>query len=158
MIDNTIAVVEQFVDFVDNTIVAVEQFVDLVDNTIAAVEQFVDLVDNTITVVEQFVEWAAVLDTHTSFTYLGEWVMRGQWHWCAVIGYSLGGGMAQIRAAELAVRANSKPVLLATLGSPSAGTADFASILKGRVLPTPVGLRTWNEGDTIPWIGLMGYG
>ena len=63
-----------------------------------------------------------------------------------------------MRAAEVAVQAKSKPVLLAVLGSPSAGNAWFAGILQERVLPEPGGVRIWKEGDPVPWLGLLGYG
>ena len=55
--------------------------------------------------------------------------------------------MAQIVAAKLAVQAKSMPVLLARLGSPSAGNERLAAILQNSVLPKPGGVRIWNDGD-----------
>ena len=66
--------------------------------------------------------------------------------------------MAQIMAVHMGVKAKSRPLLLAILGSPSAGNADFADILRERILPKPGGVRVWNEGDRIPWLGLKAYG
>merc|ERR1712031_23416 len=81
----------------------------------------------------------------------GTWLMNGNWCWCAIAGHSLGGGIAQIKAAELALGSKSRPVLLAILGSPSAGSKEFADRLRERVLPKPGGVRVWNEGDMVPW-------
>ena len=49
-------------------------------------------------------------------------------------------------------------MLLAILGSPSAGNAKFAAILRESVLPKLGGVRIWKDGDLIPWLGLIGYG
>ena len=100
-------------------------------------------------IVSKLAEWGAVRQVQT-LRYLGAWLMNGEWRWCAVLGHSLGGGMAQIRAAELATRAKSTTVLLAILGSPSAGNEQFADILRGRILPRAGGVRIWNEGDPVP--------
>ena len=66
--------------------------------------------------------------------------------------------MAQIRAVELATGAKSKPVLLASLGSPSAGNEQFVDIIRSSTLPKPGGVRIWNEGDPVPWSALKAYG
>ena len=66
--------------------------------------------------------------------------------------------MAKIVAPKLAMQAKSMPVLLAILGSPSAGNEKFAAILQNSVLPKPGGVRIWNNGDPVPWLGLLGYG
>ena len=64
--------------------------------------------------------------------------------------------MAQIFAANMATQAKSMPVSI--LGSPSAGNERFAAILQNSVLPKPGGVRIWNDGDIVPWLGLKGYG
>ena len=66
--------------------------------------------------------------------------------------------MAQIMAVHMGAKAKSRPLLLAILGSPSAGNADFADILRERILPKPGGVRVWNEGDWTPWLALKTYG
>ena len=63
-----------------------------------------------------------------------------------------------MRAAEVALQAKSNPVLLAVLGSPSAGNEKFAGVLQESVLPKPGGVRIWNEGDPVPWSALKAYG
>ena len=63
-----------------------------------------------------------------------------------------------MRAAEVAIQAKSRPVLLAILGSPSAGNDKFAGILQDRIVPRPGGVRIWRNGDPVPWLGLLGYG
>jgi len=69
------------------------------------------------------------------------------WKWCAVVGHSLGGAMAQISAAELAV--SNKTVLLATVGAPRAGNNNFAKLVNKLVQPSG-GLRIQNPFDLVP--------
>ena len=83
-----------------------------------------------------------------------EGFLNGMWLWCALNGHSLGGAMAQIMAAEMIVEAKSRPVLLAVLGSPVAGSKEFTTILRETILPKPGGVRVWNVGDVVPWLGL----
>jgi len=76
------------------------------------------------------------------------------WKWCVVVGHSLGGAMAQVSAADLAVRSNGR-VLLATVGSPTAGNTALAKLLNDRVEPNG-GLRIKNVGDTVTKLGFNG--
>ena len=87
-------------------------------------------------VLSALAQWGAVRHDQT-FMYLGNWLMDGMWRWCAVNGHSLGGAMAQIMAVEMVVEAKSRPVLLAVLGSPVAGSTEFTTILREIILPTP---------------------
>lgn len=83
-----------------------------------------------------------------------EWLYAGLWEWCVVVGHSLGGSMAQIKAAQIAVLSQKMPSLV-TIGSPTAGNMEFVHILDDQVLPGG-GLRIINNGDIVPLLGYKG--
>jgi len=83
------------------------------------------------------------------------WLHSGAWKWCAVVGHSLGGAMAQIAATDLAVRSG-RSVLLATLAAPSAGNTAFVRLGNQHLMPSG-GLEVANSGDTVPLMGYHGF-
>lgn len=122
-----------------------------------AYKDSLDVVMQSVDMSEIFAAWRfpgrAMPSAHVAnATSFYDWLqLPGSWRWCVIVGHSLGGAMASIAAADLAVRSN-RQVMLATVGSPIAGNAAFRNLVDRLVEPAG-GLRIRNKADTVTSLG-----